>query len=73
MIAKICHVVDKKTSEMSSQFEALLEATLTDCVKAGMVESDPSRDKFHRRVQEILKPYFMEMESTNQEESCLAS
>ena len=38
MIAKICDVVEKKMSEMSSQFEAWLEPRLTDCVKQGVVE-----------------------------------
>ena len=41
MIAELYDVVDKKMSEMSSQFEAQLESRLTNCVKEGMVE-------FHR-------------------------
>lgn len=47
-------MVEKKISETS----AWLEARLTDRGKEGMVESDPSQDKFHKRFREILKPYF---------------
>ena len=39
MIAKLHNVVEKKMSKMSSQFEARLEAILTDQVKEGRVES----------------------------------
>ena len=38
MIENICDVVEKKKSKMSSQFEAQLEAILTNQVKEGRVE-----------------------------------
>ena len=38
MIAKICDVVDKKMSKISSRFEAQLESRMTNCIKEGMVE-----------------------------------
>ena len=38
MNAKLPNVVDKKMSEMSSRFEAQLDARLTDRVKEGMIE-----------------------------------
>lgn len=53
MIAKLHDVVEKNISKTFAR----LEARLTNQVKERMVESDPSLDKFHKRVQEILKPW----------------
>jgi hypothetical protein len=46
MIAKLHDVVEKNISKTFAQ----MEARLTNQVKEWMVESDPSLDKFHKRV-----------------------
>ena len=46
MIEKFYDVVEKNILKTF----AWLEARLTNQVKEGKVESDPSRDKFHKRV-----------------------